>query len=194
MRIKVIRSPNPPRQIFTPTLPYIIPEVDRIMAKTSDRTPISIDDLAFEFFRVFSRCEFSLKTCGFYDRRRGYPAADWSRFAHAVSHIFDEPISGAFITAIKYYEDHPPQTQVVEDGRLRYRHRPVDGIRAYRVLRYVCIVRNNLFHGAKFNVTWFDPPRSRRLLRHGLTILRVAIDSLPETHRAFHDYVPIEHD
>ena len=32
-------------------------------------------------------------------------------------------------------------------------------------------MRNNLYHGAKFNGTWFDPQRSERLLGHGLVVL-----------------------
>ena len=33
-------------------------------------------------------------------------------------------------------------------------------------------VRNNLFHGGKFNGKWFEPERSEALLQHGLVILR----------------------
>ncbi|MBK0795138.1 hypothetical protein GZV14_28120, partial [Escherichia coli O25b:H4-ST131] len=31
-------------------------------------------------------------------------------------------------------------------------------------------VRNNLFHGGKFNGKWFEPERSEALLQHGLVI------------------------
>jgi len=44
------------------------------------------------------------------------------------------------------------------------------------VLAYVRRVRNNLFHGGKFNGHWFEPQRSGELLTHSLCILRGAID------------------
>jgi len=37
---------------------------------------------------------------------------------------------------------------------------------------HISRIRNNLFHGAKFHETWFDPMRSEQLLRHGLIVLR----------------------
>lgn len=36
---------------------------------------------------------------------------------------------------------------------------------------HICRIRNNLFHGAKFNDTWFDPERSTILLEKGLLVL-----------------------
>lgn len=55
------------------------------------------------------------------------------------------------------------------------------------MLLYVRRVRNNLFHGGKFNGRRFAPERSELLLRHSLTIHRACIDASEDVHQAFHN-------
>jgi len=50
--------------------------------------------------------------------------------------------------------------------------------RAELILLLVCWVRNNFFHGGKFNGNWFEPERSEQLIRHALTILRACAEKL----------------
>ena len=40
------------------------------------------------------------------------------------------------------------------------------------------LIRNNLYHGAKFNGTWFDPERSKLLLSNALLVLETYKDRL----------------
>ena len=44
------------------------------------------------------------------------------------------------------------------------------------ILLYVRRVRNNLFHGGKFNEHWFAPERSQKLLESSLIILYHCLD------------------
>jgi len=53
------------------------------------------------------------------------------------------------------------------------------------VLQYVRRVRNNLFHGGKFNGRWFEPERSAELLIHCLTILNACLEVSPEVGEAY---------
>src|SRR3546814_18633912 len=56
-------------------------------------------------------------------------------------------------------------------------------LRSDFVLTYVRRVRNNLFHGGKFNGRWFEPQRSEQLLKHSLTILRACLAARSEERR-----------
>ncbi len=48
-------------------------------------------------------------------------------------------------------------------------------------------VRNNLFHGGKFNEHWFEPERSEHLISHSITILNKALIMNKDVHTAFLD-------
>lgn len=143
-----------------------------------------LDLLAFEFFREFARSEYCLKVSGFRDGDR-QPKADWKAFSEEVLSVFEHPTEQTEI-AIQYYLNFPPKKQVVREGNLCWDTTPPDHRnRAELILLQVCRVRNNLFHGGKFNGEWFAPQRSEELLLHGLTILRAVISANHRTHKAF---------
>lgn len=62
---------------------------------------------------------------------------------------------------------------------------PNTDLRSDLVLLYVRRIRNNLFHGGKFNGHWFEPKRSEELLRHSLTILRGCLAASKEVRGTF---------
>jgi hypothetical protein len=93
-----------------------------------------------------------------------------------VKGIFNVPSSPEVACAINYYLTKPPKKQVVLNGNLDWEEsKPDHKNQAELILRLVCRVRNNLFHGGKFNNRWFEPQRSEELLSNGLVILRAAI-------------------
>lgn len=64
--------------------------------------------------------------------------------------------------------------------------RPQTDSRADELLIYVRRVRNNLFHGGKFNGHWFEPERSEPLLRYSIAILDACIREIPEIYEAYY--------
>jgi hypothetical protein len=107
-------------------------------------------------------------------------------FAQSVSDLFDDPAGEAFAEAVGYILMYPPRKQVIWDGRLVWSDAaPNTNIRSDLVLQYVRRVRNNLFHGGKFNGRWFDPERSAQLLRHCLTILHACLEASPAVGEAY---------
>lgn len=146
-----------------------------------------LDRLAFDFFREFSRFEYCLKAVGFLRvRRNNEPEANWDAFAEAIKQIFEEPPSKEFSAAVAYYMKNPPKKQVVRDGGLQWENDASQDSGAIRVLVLVRRVRNNLFHGGKFNGQgWFSPERSEDLLRHGTVILRFLVRAHPDVRRAY---------
>lgn len=146
-----------------------------------------LDMLAIEFFREFSRFEYGLKAGGFLlVRRKDEPEANWDEFAKAVKQTFEKPPSKKFSAAVAYFMKNPPKKQVVKDNALQWENDASQDSGALRVLVLVRRVRNNLFHGGKFNGQgWFSPERSEELLRHGTVILRSLIRAHPDVRRAY---------
>lgn len=145
-----------------------------------------IDELARDFFHVYSRAEYALKTSGF-NNGDGPAVANWQNFAHSVEELIANPPSPALKEAIDFFFNAPPKKQVILGGVIQWEvSEPQTNSKADKLLLYVRRVRNNLFHGGKFNGRWFEPERSEPLLRHSLTILRACIETVPAVQEAYH--------
>ena len=132
-----------------------------------------LDILAFRFFKLFAQYESKLKMRGYFREGRNKTIiVDWDRFA-------DKVIAPNFLKAIaedvaaaRFILENPPMKQVINDQRrVVWKKVPNDDQSAQALVRHICRIRNNLFHGAKFNDTWFDPARSKDLLDNGLRVL-----------------------
>ncbi len=144
-----------------------------------------LDHLAGELFRTFSRFEYALKASGFH-KGNGDAEANWRSFAESVTHTFENPAGEDLREAIRYFLSHPPKKQVVAHGELAWTESvPQTDLLSDRILTYIRRVRNNLFHGGKFNGRWFEPQRSHELLVHSLVILRACLDGSEEVKEAF---------
>lgn len=151
-------------------------------------TEEELDQMSFRLFKTFARCEYALKAAGFRvgDHRRVDP--DWTSFAQAIPNTFDAPNSEALTRALAYIQERPPLKQVLVDDALDWSNAAPQAVNATDlVLQYVRRVRNNLFHGGKFNGRWIAPQRSQELLEHSLTILEVAINAHPDVRQAYHE-------
>ena len=129
-----------------------------------------MDDLAFRFFKLFAQYESTMKERGLFQKdNRGGVYADWNRFAkEIVGPNFRDKVGDA----ADYILQNPPKKQAVnEDGVIIWKDVPSDDQSVQALFGHICRMRNNLFHGAKFNGTWFDPDRSKLLLEKGLAIL-----------------------
>jgi hypothetical protein len=147
----------------------------------------NLDHLAFEFFREFSRCEYCLKVVGIREPMRKDPTADWGAFSNEVQHVLEMPSTAELKEAVGYYLAHPPKKQISRDnGVLDCKDSPPDHKHQTKlILRLVCRVRNNLFHGGKFNNHWFEPQRSEKLLQYALVILGSCVAAHPKVHEAY---------
>lgn len=149
--------------------------------------PQPLDELATEMFRTFARFEYALKAAGFHNGD-GAAEPNWRSFAQSIPAVFDNPGDPDLEAAVGYILDHPPKKQIIADGLLTWSvSAPDTDLKSDRVLIYMRRVRNNLFHGGKFNGRWFEPERSEFLLRHSLVILRACIDASNDLGQAFHN-------
>lgn len=144
-----------------------------------------LHDRATEMFRLFARFEYALKATGFHNGR-GDAKPDWRAFAASVAPHFEKIEDAILEEAVAYIQAHPPKKQVIKDGLLEWDESlPETDLEVDRLLIYVRRVRNNLFHGGKFNGHWFAPERSDFLLRHSMTILRACLNASPALKEAF---------
>jgi hypothetical protein len=145
----------------------------------------SLNRLALELFKTFSRMEYSLKAAGFHCGE-GDAKADWTGFALTIEALLSNPNTEELREAIKHLLHNPPKKQIVKNGLLVWSDKPPNAkSNADLILLYVRRVRNNLFHGGKFNGHWFAPERSRELLRSSLIILKACLESAPQVAAAY---------
>ncbi len=147
-------------------------------------------DLASEFFRVFAQFEYCLKVTGYCVAGPGDVAnPDWKRFSRELPSLTGQAAADV-VEAIAYMLGHPPKKQVYVDDALQWRIvAPQAQNENDLIFLYVRRVRNNLFHGGKFNGRFFDPERSRELLECSITILMTAIIMSPSMLEAYEQRV-----
>jgi hypothetical protein len=144
-----------------------------------------LNELFLKLFKMFARFEYALKAAGYHEGN-GEANPNWRKFAESIPDVFDNPSTTELQTAINYLEQHPPKKQVVKDNVLEWKVSvPSTNLKSDLILLYVRRVRNNLFHGGKFNDRWFAPERSQELLCHSLTVLQACLDASPEVKKAY---------
>jgi hypothetical protein len=131
-----------------------------------------LDQLAFSFFKLFTQYESSLKEKGFFVSGGKKVIVDWDRFANEVigNNFIDD--LGDKAEFANYILSKPPKRQNVnENGNIVWQVVSNENKSVQSLFGHISRVRNNLYHGAKFNDSWFDPDRSKRLLESSLEIL-----------------------
>jgi hypothetical protein len=86
------------------------------------------------------------------------------------------------------FNDSPPNQQVLKYDGVAWETpvRPVSESEIVFLLRMVRCVRNNLFHGGKYNNEVHESKeRTETLLRHALTILSACLELAPRQRAAF---------
>lgn len=145
-----------------------------------------LDQLSIEMFKTFARFEYALKAAGFH-KGDGKADPDWQAFALSIDSALVNPQTPELKAAIDYITQQPPMKQVIKDGLLEWDSSIPTNAKSQGdlILLYVRRVRNNLFHGGKFNGHWFAPQRSKELLQNSLTILQVCLNESPQVKNAF---------
>ena len=154
------------------------------LSKTVVGNSPELDRLAVELFKKFARIEYALKAAGFNDGE-GEAKPNWDKFASSVSGVLEK--DPAISAAIKYMIEKPPKKQVIRNQLLEWEEVTPNASKTHEILLCVRRVRNNLFHGGKFNGHWFAPERSKELLRHSLDILNACLRASPKLREAFNN-------
>lgn len=144
----------------------------------------------FRFFAVFSRAECALKRYFPKKGKYGEATAGWNDFADAVAAQLSQIGSSAYHDARDYLVTNPPQRQNIVGGRPVWRPnaRRDDETDARYLLRVIRDVRNNLFHGGKYEHGAADElARDRSLLDAATIVLAACIKLDARVERVFHE-------
>ena len=138
-----------------------------------------LDLLAFKFFKLFARYESSLKERGFFVANRGQVTVDWDRYANEeIGNTFLAELGHAQNAAMYILENPPKKQSANAANEIEWVDVPNNERCVQILFAHICRIRNNLYHGAKFNGTWFDPERSKLLLSNALLVLENYKDRL----------------
>jgi hypothetical protein len=147
--------------------------------------------LAFDFFVVFSRFEYTLKLtpCR---KCNGRAEADWNKFASFLQESHPDKVV-EIIKIADYLLKNPPQKQICKDNVLdweipkRNRSEP-NNYDIFYVFDYINIVRNNLFHGGKYPyyARPANPQRENQLVEISLRVLCAGLESDSDIEKIFY--------
>ncbi|MCK4841938.1 MAG: hypothetical protein KAT04_08650 [Methylococcales bacterium] len=131
-------------------------------------------ELACDFYSVFSRIEYALKSTEFAigNNKRVEPA--WDKFANEIDEKLFQSKDKKLLKAIEYILQNPPRKQVLENGRIAFINQTIDDSqkRTQQLLLMIRTIRNNLFHGGKYLPGGeVEAGRNELLVKYSMNIL-----------------------
>jgi len=147
----------------------------------------------FHFLALFARWECALKRSNFAKRGPyGQADADWNQLADTVATRLAALDTPGYAAARDYLLANPPRRQCLENRQIRWRENPrraneSDARYLFRVIRDV---RNNLFHGGKYQGGPVEElARDRQLIDSATTVLEACVNLEGRIRQVF-DEVP----
>lgn len=127
-----------------------------------------------DFFVTFSRFECALKASNFAIGDENKVSANWDAFIASIRQTFNKEKSENLKEAVDYLLQNPPKVQMFDNAQLGWRSRvfQANEPEINKLSLSIRDIRNNLFHGGKFNGT-YEPELSRNyvLLQNSMIIL-----------------------
>jgi hypothetical protein len=157
----------------------------RFIEKLNETVTIEGQNLMIEFFITFSRFECALKASNFANVNNEKVNANWDAFVASIAATFNIEKSAGLKVAVEYLIQNPPRIQSLDNGQLSWRDRPFQKnvTPLTRLNLSIRDIRNNLFHGGKFNGNYQeDISRNFILLKNSIIILNEWLE-LSETVR-----------
>jgi len=150
-------------------------------------------DLVITFFITFSRFEYALKEEGFVYGNQDKVTANWDQFATSIRGSFHPDRTPELQAAVDYLHNSPPRKQIIQSdkrwGWSRSQSQyPKNTPLIHELLLSIRTVRNNLFHGAKFQEIFHENPsggRNQLLLQYSLIILEECLRLSKNVQRTF---------
>jgi len=131
--------------------------------------------LVLEFFITFSRFECALKaTVIFANGNERKVEPNWDRFVATIRDSFDKEQNESLKNAVDYLLESPPKVQALIDNQITWcvREFQENTPEINKLRQHISDIRNNLFHGGKFNGR-YQPAISRnyKLIHSAMIVL-----------------------
>jgi hypothetical protein len=149
--------------------------------------------LISDFFITFSRFECALKlSITFANTRNNKVEASWDKFLSTIRVSFNKRKTKELETAVDYVLQKPPKVQTLFEEQITWTERTFveDVPEINRLGLHIRDVRNNLFHGGKFDGR-FIPEVSRNyvLLKSAILILAEWLESEENVKKNFLSHI-----
>ncbi|WP_051230760.1 hypothetical protein [Epilithonimonas caeni] len=140
--------------------------------KVENTFDIKGKELIFLFMITFSRFECALKESSFHNHSPERLEVNWDLFIKSIQDQFNPDITTELKNAVNYIINHPPKIQIYDNNCVLWKQRVFSNEPLIKKLS-ICIrtVRNNLFHGGKFNGTFKEDERRNYKLLHNSIII-----------------------
>jgi hypothetical protein len=164
------------------------PETERLLEALCIEREILID-----FFVMFSRFEYSLKRASFLRSDTNYAAPDWRGFARTTGGAFRSNSSPQLQESVNYLLVHPPKRQVQDRDGLKWEDEKKweQESEFEYLIRLVCQVRNNFFHGGKYpipNEAMQDVGRDKALVDACVVVLDYCLGVNSDVRHFFNEF------
>jgi hypothetical protein len=124
------------------------------LKKYKQTIQIEGQELVNEFFVAFSRFEYALKaTIAYAKGNNGKVEPNWDRFISDVRDDFDKTKSKELTEAVDFLLNNPPRIQILIHDSISWTDRvfSINTRDINKLSLHIRDIRNNLFHGGKFN-------------------------------------------
>lgn len=139
-----------------------------------------LDDLGFRFFKLFAQYEYALKAIGYVrPGRDGQAEVHWDRFSNELGSGILATDDHAAAEAIDYLFSLPPKRQALLEGEVMWAEVSGAEKTPQALFAHIRRVRNNFYHGGKFNGRWLEPERTGELLEKCMSILLEQLRTCP---------------
>lgn len=150
--------------------------------------------LVINFFVVFSRFEYALKETRFINGNEDGVSANWDLFASSIRESFQADRTPELRNSVDFLHFSPPRKQIIQDGNClgwapnrRGNNQPL----IHELLLSIRTIRNNLFHGGKFQEVLHEGhARDRQLLHTSMIILEECLRLAPSVRTSFFPEIP----
>jgi hypothetical protein len=147
----------------------------------------TLDQLAFRFFKLFAQYEYALKVLGYAKAgKQNQAEVEWDRFSADIGKTILNDEDPRVVEARQYIFEKPPKRQIWVNDAIDWAEVPNNERSSQILYSHIRRVRNNLYHGGKFNGRWIDPDRSRELLSGSLLLLEKLVATNAQLSDAIH--------
>lgn len=146
----------------------------QFIANLNKSITIEGQNIMNEFFITFSRFEFALKNSNYVNTDNVKVMANWDTFTQSISNSFNIEKTQILKKSVEYLLDNPAKLQIIQNGQLGWENRVFQANSPIinKLSQTIRDIRNNLFHGGKFNGNYEqDVSRNFLLLKYSIIVL-----------------------
>ncbi len=135
------------------------------LVKNIDKGMPNARELIYIFTITFARFEYSLKEIPQFLKDGDIAEANWEEYSKSIdSRRFYLNLDDDVKESMDFILTYPPRTLVNNDKEKEWKDSYKRSSKICTLVRYLCVVRNNLLHGNKFDGKFNEGTRNYKLI------------------------------